>query len=179
MNPTPDDHARWFAEEVYPHGPSLKTYLRGAFPAMSDVEDVVQESYLRVWRARLAQPLRSSRGFLFRVARHLALDLVRRQRVSPIDPVQDFGALRVVDQAVDVAEFAAACDDLELLAAALESLPPRRREVMLLRKLEGLSQKEIAARLGLSELTVQVHIVRGLRSLAEYFQARGCRTPRA
>jgi hypothetical protein len=42
----------WFAEEVQPHDAQLKAYLRGAFPAVRDVEDVVQESYLRVWRAR-------------------------------------------------------------------------------------------------------------------------------
>jgi RNA polymerase sigma-70 factor (ECF subfamily) len=77
--------ARWFADEVHRHELALKAYLRGSFPSVRDIDDVVQESYLRVWRARLAHPIHSTKSFLFQVARHLALDLVRRDRVSPID----------------------------------------------------------------------------------------------
>jgi DNA-directed RNA polymerase specialized sigma24 family protein len=68
MSPPDSDNARWFAEEVLPHDRALRGYLRGSFPAVRDVEDVVQESYLRIWRTRAAQPIRSARGFLFRIA---------------------------------------------------------------------------------------------------------------
>jgi DNA-directed RNA polymerase specialized sigma24 family protein len=74
----------WFAKEVQPHDAQLKAYLRGAFPSVRDVDDVVQESYLRVWLARATQPIQSTRAFLFRVARNLALDFVRHERASPI-----------------------------------------------------------------------------------------------
>jgi hypothetical protein len=58
QNPLPAPiPARWFAEEVQPHEASLRAYMRGAFPMVRDVDDVVQESYLRVWRARAAQPI--------------------------------------------------------------------------------------------------------------------------
>lgn len=52
MPPCDPETAHWFTEHVHPHDAQLKAYLRGAFPAVRDVEDVVQESYLRVWRVR-------------------------------------------------------------------------------------------------------------------------------
>src|SRR5438876_12279709 len=60
--------SRWFAAEVHAHERSLRAYLRGAFPSVRDVDDVVQESYVRVWKARLAHPIQSARSFLFQVA---------------------------------------------------------------------------------------------------------------
>ena len=76
-----DDRARWFTEQVQPHDANLRGYLRGSFPAMDEVDDVVQESYLRLWKARAVQPIKSGKAFLFRVARNLALDLLRRRRL--------------------------------------------------------------------------------------------------
>ena len=69
------DDERWFAEKIQPHAGQLRAYLREAFPAVPDVEDVVQESYLRVWRARTGQPIIFPKAFLFRVARNVALDI--------------------------------------------------------------------------------------------------------
>jgi RNA polymerase sigma-70 factor (ECF subfamily) len=171
--PTPDTTAaRWFKDEVQPHGAQLRSYLRGAFPTVRDVDDVVQESYLRVWRARLERPIRSAKSFLFQVARHCAIDLVRRERVSPEVALPDLAALSVLDDGPGVAEVACTREELALLAQALLALPPRCREVMLLRQIEGLPQKEIARRLGLSELTVQTHVVNGLRRVEEFMRRR-------
>lgn len=90
---------RWFAEEVHAHDASLKAYLRAAYPGMRDVDDVVQESYLRIWKARLAQRIHFTKSYLFQIARNLSLDLVRRNRASPIDDVPEPVALAVCDPA--------------------------------------------------------------------------------
>ena len=167
------ERARWFIDEVHAHDSSLRAYLRGSFPLVRDVDDVVQESYVRVWKARPAEPIRSARAFLFRVARHLALDWLRRDRVSPIDGVTDLADLRVVDERTGVAEAACVQEETALLLAAIDALPPRCREIVILRKLRGLPQKEIAARLRLSEQTVQVQIARGVKKCDEFLRRKG------
>jgi hypothetical protein len=63
----------WFRDEVYPLDSALKAYLRRTFPSVHDFEDLVQESYLRIWKARLLRPIASTRSFLFQVARHAAI----------------------------------------------------------------------------------------------------------
>lgn len=166
------ERTRWFASEVQPHGPQLKSYLRGSFPGVRDVEDVVQESFLRVWRARAARPIGSAKSFLFSVARHLAIDVLRRERVSPLGPLPDGEAWSVMDDRPDAAESACTREEIGLLAQALAELPPRCREVMLLRQIQGVPQKEIARQLGLSELTVQTHVVNGLRRLESILHRR-------
>jgi len=173
LPPGPASQARWFTEEVHAHDSSLKAYLRESFPSVRDMDDVVQESYLRIWKARLGQPIRSTKSFLFQVARNLALDLVRRDRVSPIESVPDLAGLTVVDERPGVAETACTQDELHVLAQAIHALPTRCRQVMVLRQIENLSQKEIAERLGLSVLTVQVHVVKGLRRIEAFFREQG------
>ncbi len=72
------EQARWFAEEVFPHESSLRTYLRASFPGVRDVDDIVQECYLRMFRTRAVQPIESARAFLFSIARRMSIDLVRK-----------------------------------------------------------------------------------------------------
>ncbi len=168
-----DPQDAWFAKEVQPHGASLRSYVRRAFPTVNDVDDVVQESFLRIWKARLAQPIHSSKAFLFKVARHLALDLVRRGQVSPINQVRDLSALNVVEDSRGVAESADANEKILALADAVASLPTRCREIVILRKFKGLSQKEVAAHFGLSERTVEVQVARGVKRCEEYLRKRG------
>jgi len=171
--PTLADQTRWFTHEVHPHDSQLKAFLRGSFPAVRDVEDVVQESYLRVWKARATQPIRSARAFLFDVARHLAIDFVRHQNASPLEAIPDLASLTVTEDRPGIAEAVSTKEEIALLARALDGLPARCREVMFLRQIEGISQKEIAARLGLSELTVQTHVVQGLRRMRAFFRQHG------
>lgn len=172
--PSPSvDQTRWFAEEVHPHDSHLKAYLRGSFPAVRDVEDIVQESYLRVWRRHAARPIESVRGFLFQVARRLALDTLRRRRTVAADPLGDLAASRVLDERPDAATAASEQEMHDLLADALLALPARCREVVMLRKIKGIPQREVAAQLGLSERTVENQCRIGVKRCEDFLRARG------
>lgn len=172
----PVEKSQWFRDEVHAHDAKLKSYLRGSFPAV-DAEDVAQESYLRVWLASVAQPIKSARAFLFTVARHLALDALRHRKKSPMIAVPDLTALGVMDECRDAAEAAATSDEVALLAEALDSLPARCREIIILRKFQHLSQREVAARLGIAEGTVEEQVYRGIRRMEAFFVRRGVIKP--
>jgi len=170
---TPEE-ARWFAEEVHAHDSQLKAYLRGSFPTVRDVDDVVQESYLRVWKARATQPIQSTKAFLFKVARNAALNIVNRERSSPVSiVVGDLAGLPVLVDRPGVAEVIGKEEKLRLLVQALATLPPRCREVTVLRKLKGIPQREVAARLGIAEKTVEEQVARGVRRCEAWLRKQG------
>ena len=171
--PPETETARWFTTEVQPHEPALRGYLRGSFPAVRDVDDVVQESYLRVWRARAAQPIQSAKAFLFTVARRLALDLVRRESISPLREMNDLASLPAVEERSHVSDALTEQEKIRLLATAVGSLPARCRAVVVLHKIHGLSQREVAARLGISEKTVENQVSLGLKRCERFFRQRG------
>lgn len=168
------ERTRWFAEEVYPHDASLRSYVAGSFPAVrEEVNDVVQESYLRIWKARAAQPILSARAFLFRIARNVALDLVRHHQASPIDSGSRLEGLTIIEDGLNVAEAAGRQERIRLLADAIAGLPRRCREVFILHKIKGYSRKEVADQLGLSDRTVGVQTERAVRRCADYMRRRG------
>lgn len=158
-------------EEVQPHESSLRSYLKGSFPTVRDVDDVVQESYIRLWRARTERPIRSVRAFLFGIARRCAVDVIRQERRAADRNVAS--SLDVVEDHADAAETLSARQEIALLAEALHSLPARCREIMILRKIERLPQQEIARRLGISVATVEVQIFRGMEKCARYLRSHG------
>ena len=98
------EHARWFVEEVQPHEGDLRRYLHRQFPRVGDVDDVVQESFLRLLRARGAGPIACARAYLFTTARHVACELFRKLRIYEPKPVTDAAILRIVEEGVDVVE---------------------------------------------------------------------------
>ena len=165
--------AQWFAHEVRPHEAALRGWLRRAFPSVRDADDVVQESFLRLWKARAAHPILCAKAFLFRVARHVALDSVVAQKRSPIEAVGNLAELPVVEEKADVIEAISANEKVRMVATALVRLPPRCREVVMLRKLRGLSRAEVAARLGISEKTVDEQLARGIGKLEAILRAQG------
>lgn len=173
--PHPDE-SRWFAEEVHTHETLLKAYLRASFPSVRDVDDIVQESYLRVWKAKLSRPILSAKSFLFQVARHLAIDALRRDRSSPAKIVGDLDALSVMDTRPGPAEALGYREKVCLVAAALSSLPKGCRNVIVLCKFERIQQKEVASRLGISERTVESQVARGMKLCEKYLRRNGVRS---
>ena len=98
---------RWFMEEVQPHESSLRSWLRGGFPTLPDVDDIVQESYARLIRARQVGKVGKvgyAKAYLFTTARNAALNFFRRRKVVSIVGVADMAELSVLDDRPGVAE---------------------------------------------------------------------------
>ncbi len=174
--PTPapaSNLSRWFAEEVQPHEGSLRSYLRSTFPSLPDIDDLVQESYARLIRAREAGRVGYARAFLFTTARNAALDIIRRRMVVQIHGVEDMRELTVAEERPDAAEALNKQQELALLADAVRDLPDRCRQVLTLRLMYARSHKEIAAELRISEHTVKAQLAKGMRRCADYLAARG------
>jgi RNA polymerase sigma-70 factor (ECF subfamily) len=164
---------RWLTDEVLPHEAALKAYLRSHFPDLRDVDDVVQESYVRLLEAKRHHDIVSPRAYLFTTARNLALSILRRPRIFSDQPVTEITGPGVMDIGPDAADRLIQRQEIALLMDAIDALPSRCREIFILRKLNNLSQKAIAARLGLSAQTVQVQIARGAAKCAAYLRAHG------
>lgn len=173
LSPSPFDLEHWFEREVQPHAPLLRSWLRSRFPDVEDVDNLVQESLARLIAVRQSTPIASPKTFLFTTARNLALDQLRRRNIFTTEPLTDFDDSFVYRQGESVADAAAHHQELELLTQAIQSLPDRCRQVLTLRKIYGLSQKEIARQLGISENTVEAQVANGVRRVADFLGRLG------
>ncbi len=171
--PPHTDHARWFAEEVQPHEAALRAYLRGRFPSLHDVDDLVQESYARILRAREIGTAKLTRAYLFVTARNLALDAIRHTNVIAFQSLAEINESSVVEERPDAAEAASSDQELEILAEAIATLPQRCREIFVLRRYRELSHRDIALRLGIAENTVNAQLVIAMLRCREYLRQRG------
>lgn len=176
--PSKRDRNRWFEEEVRSHDPMLRAWLRSRFPSVYDVDDIVQEAYLRILtKFEKSGELKSPKAFLFCTARNLVLDHLRRRKVENVNPLAEIDSLSVMDNDADIPETISRQQDLDLLIHAIQSLPKRCRQVITLRKIYGLSQKEIAAELGISEHTVEAQGTIGMQKIVAYFDRYDRGTP--
>jgi len=154
---------------------ALKRFLRRFIKSREGADDLAQEAFLRAFAAESGRSIQSPKAFLFKVARNLALNELARQSSAATEPLGDFDGEEVledssqaaVDDAVDGRE------RIRMLARAIAALPPQCAKVFILRKMQGLSQKEIAARLNISVRTVENHVALGLVRCRAYMRAHG------
>jgi len=172
MPPSSSEQARWFAEEVQPHERSLRAYLHASAPTSVEVDDLLQESYLRLLRVRETGTIRCARALLFMIARNAVRDALRHKRANREISSTETTASHVLDDSAGVIDLVSRRQEQAALAEAMRALPERCREVLIMRKIHGLPQKEIAARLGISENTVESLVSRGLRRCAEHVRKR-------
>jgi RNA polymerase sigma-70 factor (ECF subfamily) len=157
-----DERRKRLLSQIFGHRAALQKYLRKFTSGAEDVEDLVQEAYVRVCAMPDGQEVDSPRALLFRIARNLAVDRARQRFTRATDDVADFESLNVSsteaepDQQVDLSR------RFESFCAAVDSLPPLCRRVFVLRKVYQFSHDEIAQVLGLSHSTIEKHVAKGL-----------------
>ena len=130
-------------------------------------EEATQDTFVKIWNSRASLPgLDNFENFLFIVARNVIISAIRKKR-----------ALYRVQQAFEMNEVAPSADQqlsykevCENLRRGIELMPPQRKLVFHLSRLEGLSHEEISHRLGISKNTIKEHIIKGVSFLRNYMK---------
>ena len=163
---TPDEVDDWFVTEVLPLEGMLERFLRRNWRDENDIADLRQEVYAKVFVSSSGCQPDSAQAFVLSTARNLLIDRARRARIVSIETFADMDALELIAEPIPIERNLMARSELKLLQAALELLPARCREAVELRKIEGLSQREVARRMGITEATVERQVSKGVRVLA-------------
>lgn len=153
---------------------ALRTTLARAVSRLvppKEVEDIVQETYVRVCQVDAPEQIQFPRSFMLRTARNLALDHLKRAetRLSiSMDDELDLEAVGYTTRADDTFDRVAANQEFGFFCEAVRQLPQQCRKAFVLKKVYGYSQKEIAESLDISENTVEKHIATGIKRCAQY-----------
>lgn len=161
----------WFIREVFPLETTLMQFLQRHWRNESDLADLRQDVYLRMYEAAKTQRPNPVKPFLLTVARNIIIDKIRKDQVVPIEAVADLESLNIAIDAPSPDRSVTSRDELRQLQSAIDRLPPRYREAVILAQVEGLSGQEIAARMGISKSAVSHYLKRGVRTLANMLYA--------
>ncbi len=160
---------RWFIREILVHESALMRYISCAWPDRSEAHDIRQEVYAKVFESAAVTRPTNPRNFLFTTTRNHILDRVRRGKVVSIEMRGDLDELNVLIDEISPERAVGARQELRRLTRALELLPPLCREIVWKRRVEELSQKEVATRMGIKEKAVERGVARGIRLLSESY----------
>lgn len=139
----------------------LRAYLARILRSEADADDVAQEAFLRLCRAENFERFRQPRAVLFKTGYRLALNRLRQRRRNPIDRAEEIVVEAACGVAASAEEALIAREQEIAYAHALETLSPRRRQVIELRTVQELSYKEMSDTLGLSISTLEKHLAKG------------------
>ncbi|MEW6389649.1 MAG: sigma-70 family RNA polymerase sigma factor [Pseudomonadota bacterium] len=155
----------WLGREILPHEASVRAWLRRSFAAAGDVDDILQETYCRLAALTNIDHIDQPRGYFFQAARSVALEQIRRARVVRIETVSEIEALDLALEDPSAERIVSGRRELERVKGLIAALPDRCRRIFEMRKIEGVPQREIARRLGVTEHVVENEAVRGLRAI--------------
>lgn len=163
--------ADWLARHVLPREAAIRARLRYANFQPQDIDDIIQEAYARIVASGMFSRIINPSAYFSRVVRNVVFDQLRRARIVRIENLAELDLADVEDQGPGLERCAGAKQDLERLNHMVSELPDRCREIFIMRKIRGLSQKEISRRLGVTENTVESQVQRGLRLILNRWAA--------
>ena len=139
----------------------------------ADIEDIVQETFVKSFEAGQQQEIHHPRAFMLRTARHLALNFIGRSEHRLVSSAEEFAGWDALASGDCVESEVDSQERFLHFCRAVRALPLQCRRAFILKKVYGLSQREIAEYLGLSESTVEKHVARGTLDCWSYLDARG------
>jgi RNA polymerase sigma-70 factor (ECF subfamily) len=160
------ERAIWLTQHILVHEPELRSWLSRRNPPGLDIDDIIQESYAILAGLHSVDHINRPRIYFFEVAKSVILQSFRKSRVVAFSAVADFDALLIPDDSPSPEAVASGRQELGRLAKLIDELPLKCREAFVLRKVHGLSQREAAIAMGVSENTIEKHIGKALGSLS-------------
>jgi RNA polymerase sigma factor (sigma-70 family) len=153
----------WVGSHIVPHEADVRAWLKRWTGRTQDIDDVIQEAYCRLAAMDDFTHVSNGRAYLFQTTRNIVLEQARRSNIVRIDNVTDVGALSIVDETPPVERVVSGVRELQRVALLIEALPPKCRRVFVLRRIHGVSQREIARMFGISQAAVEKQATRGLK----------------
>lgn len=173
------DRALWLSRNVLPHEPALRSWLMARRLRGLEIDDIVQETYAKLAALESIEEIRSPKSYFFQTAYSVVITQFRRSRVVSITAMGEIGQLNLASSEPLPDRQLEDRDQLGEIAEAIGLLPRSCREVFLLRRVHGFSQREVAKKLGLSENTVEHHMTRSIRLLMDVFGRGGKMGPQS
>ena len=168
-----EERAVWLARHVLPHEPALRAWLTRWRLQDLLVDDVVQEAYAVLAARESVDDIRNPRSYLFQTARSIILMHLRRSRVVSIRAVEDMERIGAPADEPSPEQQVSDREELHRLARAIADLPELGRQALTLRVIDGLSQREVGERMGISENAAQKHIAKSIHLLMDLFGRGG------
>lgn len=156
----------WVGKEILPHESAVRSWLRRSL-GPDELEDVIQQSYAQIASLSDVSHIRSGRAYFFATARSIVLMRLRRARIVRIDTMAELGNYDAVGEDPSPERVAAGRSELERVRKLIEKLPERCRQIIQMRKVEGLSQREVAQKLGVTEHIVENDVAKGLKFILQ------------
>jgi len=155
--------------------PSLRRFIARYFARQEDIEDVLQETYARAADSKTEQ-INSPKSYLFQIARNIALNELNRKSNKVTDYIGDLVNPELDNDDVSIEAQVHDRLKMETFSSAVDELPDQCRRVFLLRKIYGLTHKEIARQLDISVSTVEKHLAKGLLRCSQNMNKKGYNT---
>ncbi|NWK94319.1 RNA polymerase subunit sigma-24 [Sphingobium lactosutens] len=153
----------WVGSNIVPYEGELRAWLRRRALPPQDIDDIIHDAYVCIAQLSDVDHIRNGRAYLFTTARSVMLRRVRRDRIVRIESLTEVEAMTVQDADPGPERLASARQELARVQRLIAALPDRCREIFHLRRVEGLPQRQIAERLGLTEHIVEAQAARGLK----------------
>lgn len=168
-----DDRALWLATHVMPHEPAVRGWLRRGRHLHADVDDIIQEAYAKLVCVSDVSVIQNVRAYFFQTAYSVVAGRLRRKNVVPMASISEIEGLHAGIDEITPEDSLAGRNELQLLADMIKHLPDKTRRVFVLRRVSGLSQKEVSSQTGIPESTVEKHVAKALGLLMSAYADGG------
>jgi RNA polymerase sigma-70 factor (ECF subfamily) len=171
---TPPAVVAWVARHVVPAESRVRGALHRAGVTPADADDLIQEAYCRFAAMTCVAHIAEPGAYFMTMVKNLRRDALRRAAVVKFEDITENAALFVTEEATGPEAVVAARMQLRLVEKLLATLPERCATIFRLKRIEGLSQKTIAARLGVSESIVENDVQKGLKAIQRAIASPAC-----
>jgi RNA polymerase sigma-70 factor (ECF subfamily) len=163
----------WVCSQILPNEAEVRNWLRKKLRSEAMVDDVIQDAYCRFAALSGVKHIRNARAYFFQTVSHILIDQIRRARTANIESLAEIDTLDVMDDEPSAERIASARKDLARVQLLIADLPHKCQQIFELRRIQGLPQREVAERLGVTENVVEQQSIRGLRLILKALAQAG------